>query len=596
MNTIETRQIGKLILNEETPQRANRVEHYLIPAYQRGYRWTTELHVKVLLEDIDDFLSKKRASDEFYCLQPIVVTPQKDCEGNRRWEVIDGQQRLTTLYLILKYLGKRKYEIIFDKREKSTIFLRDLSPTTFEHSNPDFHFMSAAYDYISKWFEQKEEYDINYGDRFTTVLMDSVQVIWYEIQLTGTTFEEKETEKIDTFNRLNIGKIPLEDAELVRALLMSKITESSHRELLLRQAEFSNEWYEIEHFLQNKQVWRFLTKKIYSNHIQLIFELMSGNKNTLNYSTYKWFENEFVKCESPSNKAKELWNEAKTYISKLRYWYNNRCAYHYIGFLLAANLVTLEELVSESNKKKSEFKLFLHNKIAEFLNSIDLERLDYTNKYEDIKKVLLLFNVLTCNEQIDTPQNRFPFNLYNEINETKKWSLEHIHAQQSEDPLQRDDIIRKWIDDTLSSLKRVETINKGKDPETDNDVVIDVKYLKEELLNIKTENPIDNEEFNNLRVRIIEAFDSNSKHWLDNMALLSRPDNSSLNNAIFPVKRDRIIELERQGHFIPPCTRNVFLKLYSRADNQPYFWSANDKEEYLAAIYDMFNSFKNEQL
>ena len=108
MNEIQTKPIGQLILNKETPLRLKRVEHYFIPSYQRGYRWT-KLNVLALLEDIDAFLQKQSAGAtiQSYCLQPIVVVEQQDAEGERIWEIIDGQQRLTTLYIILTYFIHR---------------------------------------------------------------------------------------------------------------------------------------------------------------------------------------------------------------------------------------------------------------------------------------------------------------------------------------------------------------------------------------------------------------------------------------------------------------------------------------------------------
>ena len=77
-------------------------------------------------------------------------------------------------------------------------------------------------------------------------------------------------------------------------------------------------------------------------------------------------------------------------------------------------------------------------------------------------------------------------------------------------------------------------------------------------------------------------------------SLLSCPDNARLNNAIFPVKRDRIINMELEGKFIPPCTRNVFLKIYSKADSQPFFWSYEDKQNYVNEIKKVFNNFKHD--
>ncbi len=119
MNQIITLPVSKLILNENTPERKLRVEHYLIPYYQRGYRWEIE-NVKALLDDIHNFIDSK---EEFYCLQPIVVVPNLDKDGLRIWEVIDGQQRLTTLYIIFKFLGISRYNILFGERTLSNDFL-----------------------------------------------------------------------------------------------------------------------------------------------------------------------------------------------------------------------------------------------------------------------------------------------------------------------------------------------------------------------------------------------------------------------------------------------------------------------------------------
>ena len=94
---LKLKSIYELLCNEE-----GKAESFFIPSYQRGYRWTKQ-QVEELLEDIWEFISKnKKEDDEFYCLQPIVVKRNK--EDNTKWDVIDGQQRLTTIYIILKVL------------------------------------------------------------------------------------------------------------------------------------------------------------------------------------------------------------------------------------------------------------------------------------------------------------------------------------------------------------------------------------------------------------------------------------------------------------------------------------------------------------
>ena len=66
---------------------------FVIPSYQRGYRWEP-LQVRTLLDDI------YQNGQKTYCLQPVVVRQME----NGKYELIDGQQRLTTLYILIKYL------------------------------------------------------------------------------------------------------------------------------------------------------------------------------------------------------------------------------------------------------------------------------------------------------------------------------------------------------------------------------------------------------------------------------------------------------------------------------------------------------------
>ena len=597
MNEIETRPVSKLILNEDTRKYGYETEHYLIPSYQRGYRWRKDEQVKALLEDIDDFLNKQRpgATIESYSLQPIVVVENVDKDNRHFWEVVDGQQRLITLYIILKYLSSPCYEIEFDRRNKSTDFLRKLSAGTQCHDNPDFHFMSEAYCTIEQWFKKKSQSNISYNLKFATVLQESVQVIWYKLVLKSENINEQEEEKIEVFNRLNVGKIPLEDAELVRALLMSNIQADNEHDKLMRQSDLSNEWYDIEQWLRQSETWKFLTAKNktrpYANCIQLIFELMAQNRNSENYNTYKWFERQIKESEDVNQKAGELWDDVKKIFSIFRYWYNDRTLYHYVGFLIATKQIKIEELLKESNTEKDVFKKNLHDRIAKYLKGLNWKDLSYeeSSQKTDLTNILLLFNVLSVEKIKTNLHYRFPFNLFND--ENNKWSFEHIHAQQSQDAMKTEPAIRVWIKETLEAIKNVDVINK------ENGVEIHISEIKARLNKIYNDITINIEEFNSLRAEVVRSFESDStKHMLDNIALLSTKDNSSLNNAIFPVKRDRIIKLEKEGHFIPPCTKNVFLKVYSPGDNQPYYWSKADKEQYIREIENIFDNFIKDEL
>lgn len=589
-NAIKTITIGELILNSQTPNREKRFEHYLIPYYQRGYRWG-EIEVLALLDDIHNFM-KNRKSKEMYCLQPIVITPQNDANGFNEWEVIDGQQRLITLFLIFQAIQKPKYNIHFGQRTKSNEFLEELCFDKYNHDEPDFHFMSEAHRVVSKWFDIHKKNDISFIDEFYTTITKKVQVIWYQVEIAT------EDEKINTFNRLNIGRIPLTDAELIRALLLSKIKFGlSEREMNMRQSEIANEWSTIEYELQNKELWYFLKNDKKSDKktcIELIFNLIAG-ETAKNYSTYLWFEKEIGNDDNAkeSDNALELWSKVKSIFAKFKSWYNDRTLYHYIGYLLTTG-ETLKTLLNASrNKTKKEFKEWLIATIVELLKDVNIEALEYGKP--NTRNVLLLFNVLTVEALLDTPQNRFPFNHYKSVeNENGGWSIEHIHAQQSEDPIKDKKAMLTWLEETLKELNNISDFEVEKEDDDGNyikEIVPISEFVSRIDCLINQKDSINQDEFNKLRSEIIEKFDAKSVHELDNLALLSKRNNSALNKSIFPVKRSKIIELEKEGWFIPPCTRNVFLKYYSESDTQPYYWSSNDKKAYFATVKEVLSPF-----
>ena len=69
------------------------------------------------------------------------------------------------------------------------------------------------------------------------------------------------------------------------------------------------------------------------------------------------------------------------------------------------------------------------------------------------------------------------------------------------------------------------------------------------------------------------------------MALLSVANNAALNNATFDVKRNKILEMDKKGEYIPIGTRRVFLKYYTDSSNhQLHFWGEQDREAYVNAM------------
>ena len=264
-------------------------ETFFIPYYQRGYRWT-ERQVTDLLEDILEFTKKpKKEPSEFYCLQPIVVTKKDNC-----WYVIDGQQRLTTLYIILKTLEDVKqvlfrqlslFSLSYETRKESTTFLENITKIKkYNDTNVDFYHMSCAYLTIKNWIEQKEAaQEIIRGDFLTTILKtdsqngidvaNNIRFIWYTVD------EQDEDGDKKVFRKINMGKIPLTNAELIKALFF--INEHfSKDEKEKRQNQLAYEWNAIEDSLQNDDFWFFLntTTDKKSTQIEFLFDVLAKNK------------------------------------------------------------------------------------------------------------------------------------------------------------------------------------------------------------------------------------------------------------------------------------------------------------------------------
>ncbi|MFC4818114.1 DUF262 domain-containing protein [Flavobacterium sp. GCM10023249] len=573
MNNITLKAIGE-------PDFLN--NHFFIPSYQRGYRWTQK-EVINLLEDIQEFQEKEnKEKGEFYCLQPIVVIKK-----NGYYEVIDGQQRLTTLFILLSCLKEERklmfksdalYTIEYETREKegcsSKEFLNNLANIEdLDKTNSDFYHMSQAYLTIKNWFAKGE---INIVDFLNTLLKtnnkegidsaNNVRFIWYEVV-------EEIKDPIEIFTRLNMGKIPLTNAELVKALFF--VTNKEDQEKLRYQLQMGYEWDQMENNLQDKNFWYFLTSKSYkgSNHIELIFDLMahkyakltsidSKHKDDDLYTFYVFNElinNKLVPEKNPGTveEAKEyLWDKIKSHYRQFIDFYNHNEYYHLIGYLIHSNHKNnISDIVSlAANETKTNFIESLKKKITSQF-SCELSELSYEDSYHETHNALLLFNVLTT---MKSNYNRFPFEKFKEEN----WSLEHIHAQNSED-LKTEKQRRYLLEDQKKYFENTD------------------KVVFENILQLLQKREISDQEFNTLQNDLFSKFsDINAEHSIQNMALLSRDDNSSLNNNIFPIKKDRIKELDEKGSFIPIGTKNVFMKYYSKNVEQNVSWNLEDQNAY----------------
>ena len=540
--------------------------NFFVPDYQRGYRWG-ENEVKQLLEDIDENRKKNEQKNEHnnYYLQPIVL---KEI-GEKNYELIDGQQRLTTLYLILNCIKEVlpstsvNYSINYATRQETQNFLRDIDLSR-EEENIDFLFITKAYSTIRNWFgiDNEETDSMGIAMDFYRELRKYVKIIWYE--------PEDNISGVELFTRLNIGRIPLTNSELVRALFLSRNSDLTPAE----QLEIAAEWDSIEKELHQPSFWAFLTNyqpEDYPNRIDLLFDLMAGGKSRDKYATFFYFNNKIKEKE----RKQDLWKEIVAYFARLKEWYGNREIFHKVGFLVSVgnkDKALINLLNSTAGKKKDEVSVYLDSEIKKEMKEVILGELTYQSK--NTHQVLLLFNVLSV-MNVKDESLRFPFDKY----KNNAWSLEHIHAQNAES--------------LNTTEKRKEWLRLHKE------ILEEETELAKKIGNI-LEKDINTEQFRELQQEVFAQLSNETGgDYLDslaNMALLNVGNNAALNNSVFEVKRRKIIEMDKAGAYIPYCPRMVFFKYYTPTPSNLHSWGADDREAYIKAIGETLKPYLKTEL
>ena len=227
--------------------------NFYIPDYQRGYRWT-KLEVKKLLTDLEKFFQEHSNDNAFYSMQPLVVYYN---EEENAWEIIDGQQRLTTLYLILNsqksfleqdYSEMKLFSLAYQSRPDSELYLSNIEESK-KNDNIDYYHIFQASQAIKNFllggtsFKSPKSFVDLIVNVNNAADSPSVKFIWYNVT---EEIKEKNISPEDKFSDLNIGKIGLTNAELIKAQFSH--TDGKNESESLRNGITSNILYRMMSF------------------------------------------------------------------------------------------------------------------------------------------------------------------------------------------------------------------------------------------------------------------------------------------------------------------------------------------------------------
>lgn len=553
---------------------------FLIAPYQRGYKWSagSEGAVTKLLDDI--YGAFKAGSKEYY-LQYITTKTHK-LHDEIVLEVIDGQQRLTTLTLIFSVfsfsckrddLSFTKNKLRYQVRENVSLFFNDfiqdnITPLFYtkwenfiqEYPHNDeqdiyylFHAVKSIYEFSKK--KEAELFD------FANYIADNVKIILNNVS------NSVSSEKI--FNNLNSNKVELTDVELVKGLFLTRAPREkvfnrvkTYQQISDERAAVGRQWDDLVGWANSEEIKSiFFSKDKDPVHAFLSFQATShGLHHEVNKSARYMLFNFFLnQLNTGKSTAASFFAELNSFKMILDNWHRDDEIFNFLGFIVycKGSNFKLDEIYPLLKLTIPEVKNQLRIKALSLLPD-DVEKLDYNEHDHGLHAVLLALSVFFNN-------SRFNFRIF----ALEKWSLEHIFPQKSDhlpDSMYERDVA------LLRSLMQIPLEQKEMLIKTYGDFDLEIYQCLVEKISTLPAKLLENE-----KQMLYKFISSGSLNGIGNMALLSSPDNSSNSNGMFFAKRHNLIRRISKGSFVPKHTYDVFSKLLSdKMDKDTSVWTKQD--------------------
>jgi hypothetical protein len=308
-------------------------------------------------------------------------------------------------------------------------------------------------------------------------------------------------------------------------------------------------------------------------------------RGTDEYATFNYFSQKLIKKDAD---LEAEWSTVKKTFMAMEEWFADRRLYHLVGYLIWTGVDVNGLLALADGATKSEFKEKLGAKIfshafgptapapvtAEWIAD-QLDGLEYGPASGRIRSILLLFNLATL---LQNPQSNMRFQF--ESFKTGWWDIEHVRSVAPDRPGTLKGQV-EWLERCLDYLESAHEA-----PELQNDIQAFIKLSSKEATDAS---------FDVLYEKVLryfqEAGGDEADNSISNLVLLDYATNRSYKNAVFAVKRHRVLSLDRDDVFVPLCTRNVFLKCYNQQVEHLMFWTQNDRDGYRQAMIDILYAF-----
>lgn len=593
---------------------------YSIPPYQRGYKWDTK-DIERLLKDINEF-SPNEDLDLFYCLQNITLVECKDS-----FNVVDGQQRLTTLIVILSYLNEYKLineKLQYNVRRETEEFLEEyifkpselrniknwnqlLEVATKDYDYQDIFYLFNAYKTVQSWFKDNPDTVSVMKDK----ILNNVKLI---VNL------PKNIEEQELFENLNGKRVPLDGADLIRALIITRVAKKEVGDLddSIKQNVLINERrVKIGLMLDRINLWWADDNKKNYFH-QFTKGSKASDENTISFNDVTYPINYLYKLyviaygegvldmEFFEKKVIEdgFLEELQLLQRTMENWYNDKVLYHLILFTSTyareksedSPTLNFKELLKQWKELyRKDFIRFLKKRIANTEVFDDLIKQSERSKEENEKtafsenwydkKLVMVSTLLDIISILSSNSAYLParhFKVYKE-------DLEHIFPQtpvgdRIKDKVKQTQILKEYLEIINQSLSEEEKIYID-----DCDINWDDQNWKDSIKS-------------RINDKIKKVIPVNS---LGNMCVLHESVNRGYGNDFFLEKRIDIMRKSQDGYFIRPHVYDAFNKIFLERHDESIDmkmmnrWDKSDilaRREYIIKRISNFLNISNEQV